>query len=80
MNMYGEATWTGISGSVDPVGFIMSTLTPILKSNSSQGGPNATLVTNEWLQTNIRDVSPFGTGYPIFLYIMEGILVIQLAV
>ncbi|KAF7328802.1 Cellulose-binding protein [Mycena venus] len=58
MNLYTIATWVGISGE----GFY-----PF-----DAGGPDSSLVTNEWLDTNIRDVSPFGSTYPDFEFIMEG--------
>ncbi|KAJ7457705.1 hypothetical protein FB451DRAFT_588344 [Mycena latifolia] len=58
MNLYTIATWAGISGE----GFY-----PF-----DEGGPDSSLVTNDWLQTNIRDVSPFGSTYPDFAFIMEG--------
>ncbi|KAJ7830710.1 cellulose-binding protein [Mycena olivaceomarginata] len=58
MNLYTIATWVGISGE----GFY-----PF-----DAGGPDSSLVTNEWLDTNIRNVSPFGSTYPDFEFIMEG--------
>jgi len=58
MNLYTIATWVGISGE----GFY-----PF-----DAGGPDSSLVTNEWLDTNIRNVSIFGSTYPDFEFIMEG--------
>ncbi|KAJ6603584.1 hypothetical protein DFH09DRAFT_1068735 [Mycena vulgaris] len=63
MNLYTIATWVGISGEI---------FYPF-----DAGGPNSSLVTNEWLQTNIRDVSSFGSTYPEFAFIMEGRLLTQ---
>ncbi|KAF5372120.1 hypothetical protein D9758_005017 [Tetrapyrgos nigripes] len=37
-----------------------------------QGGPDNSIVSNDWLQTNIRDVSSFGSVYPDVEFIMEG--------
>ncbi|KAM3067778.1 hypothetical protein ACMFMG_011512 [Clarireedia jacksonii] len=52
---YALASWTGISGS----------------RNFDQGGPDASLVTNEWLQRHIR-VGSLGAHYPDIAFIMEG--------
>ncbi len=54
---YYTATWTGISGD-------------LFYRNGE--GADTSLVTNEWLQTNIRDKGPLGKMYPRFLFIMEG--------
>jgi len=54
---YLYATWTGISGDV-------------FYRNCE--GADATLVTNEWLDRNIRSKGPLGAAYPRFAYIMEG--------
>jgi hypothetical protein len=54
---YYYATWTGISGD-------------LYYRNSA--GADAGLVTNEWLQTHIRDKEPLGKMYPKFMFIMEG--------
>jgi cellulose-binding protein len=54
---YYQATWTGISGD-------------LYYRNS--GGPDTSLVTNEWLETNIRAKGPMGKWYPRFMFIMEG--------
>jgi len=54
---YYYATWTGISGD-------------LFYRNGA--GADTSLVTNEWLQTNIRDKGPMGKMYPRFLFIMEG--------
>ena len=54
---YYYATWTGISGDV----YYRNCL-----------GANVSVVTNEWLDTNIRDKGPLGKAYPKFLFIMEG--------
>lgn len=54
---YYYATWTGISGD-------------LYYRNSA--GADTSLVTNEWLETNIRAKGPMGRMYPRFLFIMEG--------
>lgn len=54
---YYYATWTGISGDV---------------FYRNGAGADTSLVTNEWLQANIRDKGPLGKMYPRFLFIMEG--------
>jgi hypothetical protein len=51
------ATWSGISGD--------------FYYRSSDGADSA-LVTNEWLQTNVREKGSLGKLYPRFLFIMEG--------
>jgi hypothetical protein len=54
---YGSATWTGISGDV-------------FYQNCE--GADARVVTNEWLDANIRGKGPLGGHYPRFAFIMEG--------
>jgi Protein of unknown function (DUF1593) len=54
---YYQATWTGISGDL---------------YYRNYGGADTSLVTNEWLDTNIRGKGPMGKWYPRFLFIMEG--------
>lgn len=54
---YYYATWTGISGDV-------------YYRNGS--GANTSVVTNEWLDANVRSKGPLGAVYPKFLFIMEG--------
>ena len=54
---YYYATWTGISGD---------------KYYRNGAGANGSIVTNEWLETNIRSKGPLGKAYPKFLFIMEG--------
>jgi hypothetical protein len=54
---YYYATWTGISGD----GYYRS-----------GEGADVSEVTNEWLQTNIRNKGPLGRRYPRFAFIMEG--------
>jgi hypothetical protein len=54
---YSYATWTGISGD-------------IFYRNGE--GADTSVVTNEWLDKNIRSKGPFGKLYPRFMYIMEG--------
>jgi len=54
---YYSATWTGISGD-------------IYYRNGE--GADTSLVTNEWLDTNIRAKGPLGKVYPKFMFIMEG--------
>jgi Protein of unknown function (DUF1593) len=53
---YASATWTGISGDV----------------YYRIPGADTSLVTNEWLDKNIRSKGPLGAAYPKFLFIMEG--------
>ena len=54
---YYYATWTGISGDV--------------YYRNGKGADNS-LVTNEWLDQNIRAKGPLGKVYPKFKFIMEG--------
>jgi hypothetical protein len=54
---YYSATWTGISGD--------------LYYRNAEGA-DTSLVTNEWLDKNIRAKSPLGKMYPRFMFIMEG--------
>lgn len=54
---YFYATWTGISGDLYYRGAT---------------GADTSLVTNEWLDTNIRAKGPLGKMYPKFMFIMEG--------
>lgn len=54
---YARATWSGISGEV---------IRP-----ADKGGPDTSLVTNEWLDEHIR-IGELGAHYPQFAYIMEG--------
>jgi hypothetical protein len=54
---YSYATWTGISGD-------------IYYRNGT--GADASLISNEWLETNIRAKGPLGRMYPKFMFIMEG--------
>ncbi|KAI0863786.1 DUF1593-domain-containing protein [Xylaria cubensis] len=56
-NLYSTATWTGISGETE--------------YHFDQGGPDSSLVTNDWLQTHVR-IGHLGKFYPNFAYIMEG--------
>jgi Protein of unknown function (DUF1593) len=51
------ATWSGISGDV---------------YYRNCEGANTSLVTNEWLDKNIRAKGPLGKLYPKFMFIMEG--------
>ena len=51
------ATWTGISGDV---------------YYRNGAGADTSLVTNEWLEKNVRSKGPFGKVYPRFMFIMEG--------
>lgn len=57
---YQSATWTGISGDVhdDPHAEHMT-------------GPDTRLVTNDWLDANIRK-GPLGSLYPHHIWLMEG--------
>lgn len=54
---YLYATWTGISGD----GYYRN-----------GAGADTSLVTNEWLETNIRAKGPLGKFYPKYAFIMEG--------
>jgi len=54
---YAYATWTGISGDL----YYRNCL-----------GADTSLVTNEWLDRNIRSKGPLGKMYPRFMFIMEG--------
>ncbi|WP_321472579.1 DUF1593 domain-containing protein [uncultured Paludibaculum sp.] len=54
---YYYATWTGISGDV---------------YYRNCAGANGAVVTNEWLDANIRSKGPLGKLYPKFAFIMEG--------
>jgi hypothetical protein len=54
---YAYATWTGISGDL---------------YYRNCAGADTSLVTNEWLDRNIRSKGPLGKLYPRFLFIMEG--------
>jgi len=54
---YAYATWTGISGDA---------------YYRNCPGANSDLVTNQWLDRNIRSKGPLGKLYPKFLFIMEG--------
>jgi hypothetical protein len=54
---YYHAAWTGISGDV---------------YYRNGEGADATTVTNEWLEENIRAKGPLGKCYPRFMFIMEG--------
>lgn len=54
---YYYATWTGISGDA---------------YYRNCAGADSSLVTNEWLEKNIRSKGPLGKLYPRFLFIMEG--------
>jgi hypothetical protein len=51
------ATWSGISGD---------------RYYRNGEGADTTIVTNEWLETNIRSKGPLGKKYPKFMFIMEG--------
>jgi hypothetical protein len=54
---YYSATWIGISGEVYYRNF---------------PGADATTITNEWLDANIRSKGPLGKRYPRYAFIMEG--------
>ncbi len=53
---YASATWTGISGD----------------NYYRIPGADTSLVTNEWLNKNIRSKGAMGAAYPKFMFIMEG--------
>jgi hypothetical protein len=55
-NQYGMAAWTGISGD-------------LMRPNDKW--PSSEMVTNEWLEANIRK-GPLGSLYPPHKFIMEG--------
>jgi len=54
---YYFATWTGISGDL---------------YYRNGDGADTSVVTNEWLDRNIRSKGPLGKAYPKFWFIMEG--------
>lgn len=54
---YARATWTGISGDA---------------FYRNGNGADATTVSNEWLERNIRAKGPLGRHYLRYLFIMEG--------
>lgn len=54
---YHHATWSGISGDYFHGRF---------------AGADFSLVTNEWLETNVRRKGPLGAEYPRWEYLMEG--------
>ena len=54
---YHHATWSGISGDY---------------FHARCAGADFTLVTNEWLDRNIRKKGPLGAEYPHWEYLMEG--------
>lgn len=54
---YHHATWSGISGDYFHGRFV---------------GADFTLVTNEWLDRNVRSKGPLGKEYPLWEYLMEG--------
>ncbi|KAK7994560.1 hypothetical protein PG991_016148 [Apiospora marii] len=54
---YTQAAWNGISGES--------------YRHFDKGGPDTSLVTNEWLERHVR-VGALGKHYPNFTYIMEG--------
>lgn len=54
---YHHATWSGISGD---------------KFHGRFSGADFQLVTNEWLDENIRSKGPLGAEYPQWEYLMEG--------
>ena len=56
-SQYAYATWTGISGD---------------EYYRNGEGADSSVVTNEWLDKNIRSKGSYGKHYPRFLFIMEG--------
>jgi hypothetical protein len=54
---YHHATWSGISGDF---------------FHARCDGADFTVVTNEWLDQNIRKKGPLGKEYPLWEYLMEG--------
>lgn len=58
MSDYARATWNGISGEV---------FRP-----ADRGGPDSSLITNDWLDEHVRNVGELGKHYPYYDFIMEG--------
>lgn len=54
---YHKATWSGISGDY---------------FHARCAGADYSLVTNEWLDRNVRKKGPLGAEYPLWEYLMEG--------
>lgn len=54
---YHHATWSGISGD---------------EFHARCDGADFSLVTNEWLNKNVREKGPLGEHYPYWEYLMEG--------
>lgn len=54
---YHHSTWSGISGDY---------------FHARCDGANFSLVTNEWLDKNIRSKGPLGAQYPLWKFLMEG--------
>ncbi len=54
---YHNATWSGISGD---------------NFSGRFTGGDFSLVTNEWLDTNVRAKGPLGAEYPLWKFLMEG--------
>jgi hypothetical protein len=54
---YHKATWSGISGDY---------------FHARCAGADFSLVTNEWLDRNVRRKGPLGAEYPLWEYLMEG--------
>lgn len=54
---YHYATWSGISGDY---------------FHARCDGADFTLVSNEWLERNVRKKGPLGAEYPLWKYLMEG--------
>jgi Protein of unknown function (DUF1593) len=54
---YVYASWTGISGDL---------------YYRNGAGADTSLVTNEWLESHVREKGPMGKMYPHFMFIMEG--------
>jgi hypothetical protein len=54
---YHKATWSGISGDY---------------FHARSDGPDFQLVSNEWLDRNVRRKGPLGAEYPRWEYLMEG--------
>ena len=54
---YHHATWTGISGD---------------NFSGRFTGADFSVVTNEWLDVNVRRKGPLGAEYPLWEYLMEG--------
>ncbi len=65
---YAYATWTGISGDAY---YRNGGPTAVAQPHACEGA-DTSVVTNEWLDANVRSKGSYGKHYPRFLFIMEG--------